>query len=540
MPKSAFALLFLFFAQIAQAQTWRLEKLPDFINSDCDEITPVPSRDGRTLFFTRVGCDNFNRTLLIDSVDRAVSESSMEYISTLSGVYAQIAGKPIYGPVHSAFNQDIWIATASDSLANFTTIDHPGYPLNNALPNSVMTITPDPNMFYVINQFERNGNMNRGFSYVRRTSDSLEWSFPTPIELDDFYTIISEVSLTMSFDGKILILAAARFDSRDMDLYVCFRKGPNRWGAPQHLGNVVNSDKRELTPFLSEDNETLYFASNRAESSGGYDIFKTHRLDDSWKNWTQPERLDPRINTKADETQPYFNMTTGFLYFTSKRDGNSDIFRIQIEPPQETELTVIGRVIDRSSRQLIANARITYGAEGDTTNEIEVKDGLFRLKVARGVRFTLSAHHPGYSGGSMEVFFPRQYYYFREQYIDLFLDPLAVGSKIELQPIFFQQSKAVILDNSYPELSRLASLLLDNPKLRIRVEGHTDNVGQQSELVALSLQRANAIRDFLVAKGVSADRIETAGLGSKSPLNDNSTEEFRAQNRRVEVRITKI
>ncbi len=431
MAKSAFALLFLFFALSSQAQTWRLEKLPDFINSACDEITPVPSRDGRTLFFTRVGCDNFNRTLLIDSVDRAVSETPMEYISTLSGVYTQIAGKPIYGPVRSAFNQDIWIATANDSLANFTRLDHPEYPLNNALPNSVMTITPDPNMFYVINQFERNGNMNRGFSYVRRTGDSTEWSFPTPIELDDFYTIISEVSLTMSFDGKIMILAAARFDSRDMDLYVCFRKSPNRWGAPQHLGNVVNTEKRELTPFLSEDNETLYFASNREESSGGYDIFKTHRLDGTWKNWTKPDRFDDRINTKADESQPYFNMTTGFLYFTSKRDGNSDIFRIQIEPPQETELTVTGRVIDRSSRQLVSNARITYGAEGDTTNEIDVRNGLFQIKVARGVRFNFSAHHAGYSGGSTEVFFPRQYYYFREQYIDLYLEPLAVGGKID-------------------------------------------------------------------------------------------------------------
>lgn len=540
MLKSAFAFFFLLAFSPLDAQTWRLEKLPDLINSTCDEITPVPSRDGRTLYFTRMGCENFNRTLLIDSVDRAVTETPMEYISTLSGVYTQIAGKSIYGPVRSAFNQDIWIASAQDSLANFTAVEHPGYPLNNALPNSVMTITPDPNMLYVINQFERNGNMSRGFSYVRRTTDSSGWTFPVPIELDDFYTIQSEVSLTMSFDGKVMILAAARFDSREMDLYVCFRKGPNRWGAPQHLGNVVNSAKRELTPFLSEDNETLYFASNREESSGGFDIFKTHRLDESWTNWTKPERLDKRINSTSDESQPYFNMTTGFLYFTSKRDGSSDIYRIQIEPPQETELTVIGRVVDRSARQLVANARVLYGAEGDTTNIIDAPDGLFRLKVARGVHFNFSAQLPGYSGQPAEVYFPRQYYYFREQYIDLYVEPLSVGSKIELQPIFFQQSRAVILDNSYPELSRLAELLLDNPNLHIRVEGHTDNVGQAAELQTLSEQRAKAIKDFLVAKGVSAGRIETVGFGARQPVNENNSEESRAKNRRVEIRITKI
>ena len=540
MLKSAFSFFFLLLLWPLGAQSWRLEKLPDLINSSCDEITPVPSRDGRTLYFTRVGCENFNRTLFIDSVDRAVTETPMQYISTLSGVYTQIAGKSIYGPVRSAFNQDVWIAMAQDSLANFISVEHPGYPLNNALPNSVMTITPDPNMLYVINQFERNGNMSRGFSYVRRTTDSSGWTFPVPIELDDFYTIQSEVSLTMSFDGKVMILAAARYDSREMDLYVCFRKGPNRWGAPQHLGNVVNSAKRELTPFLSEDNETLYFASNREESSGGFDIFKTHRLDDSWTNWTKPERLDKRINSSSDESQPYFNMTTGYLYFTSKREGSSDIYRIQIEPPQETELMVIGRVVDRSSRQLVANARILYGAEGDTTNTIEAPDGLFRLKVARGVHFNFSAQHPGYSGQPAEVYFPRQYYYFREQYIDLYVEPLSVGSKIELQPIYFQQSKAVILDKSYPELSRLAGLLLDNPNLYIRVEGHTDNIGQASELQILSEQRARAIKDFLIAKGVSPERIETIGFGARHPLNENDSEESRAQNRRVEIKVTKI
>lgn len=526
--------------QLVFAQSWRLEKLPEPVNSTCDEITPVLSRDGRSLYFTRVGCDDFNRVLLIDSVDHAVKDSPFEYIATLADVYGQIAGKPVYAPTRSPFNQDIWIGQASDSLANFTTVEHPGYPLNSALPNSIMTITPDPNMFYVINQFERNGNMSRGFSYVRRTNDSLGWSFPEPIELDDFYTILSEVSLTMSFDGKILILAAARFDSRDLDLYVCFRKASNRWGPPQHLGNVVNSAKRELTPFLSEDNETLYFASNREGSAGGYDIYKTRRLDDSWTFWTNPERLDARINSAADESQPYFNMTTGFLYFTSKREGSSDIFRIQIEPPQETELTVIGRVIDRRSRQLVRGARVIYQVEGDTTNELVAQNGLFKIKVARGVKFNFAAQHPGFSGAATEVFYPRNYYYFREQYIDLYLDPLEVGSKIELQPIYFQQSKAVILDRSYPELSRLASLLLENPQMRIRVEGHTDNVGKAAELLELSRQRAQAIKTFLTEKGVSADRIETIGHGPKYPLNDNSSDELRAQNRRVEVRITKI
>ncbi|MDO8365564.1 MAG: hypothetical protein Q7T20_02120 [Saprospiraceae bacterium] len=296
--KSLLILLSLFLSSLCFSQSYNyfvLEKLPAFINSAFDEITPVPSRDGRTLYFTRLGFPEYNRTLLIDSVDMAIKQPPEKYPASLAYVYSQIAGKSIHNPERSAFNQDIWFARG-DSF-DFTRVEHPGYPLNNALPNSMVTITPDPNAFYVINQFERNGNMDRGFSLVRRTQDSIGWSFPKPVEITDYYTITSDVSLTMSFDGKILILSAIRADSRDMDLYVCFRKGENKWDAPQHLGNVINSDRRETTPYLSEDNETLFFSSARSGGSGGNDLYTSSRLDDTCKNWSPPALLFEPMNS---------------------------------------------------------------------------------------------------------------------------------------------------------------------------------------------------------------------------------------------------
>jgi hypothetical protein len=89
---------------------FQLEKLPDNINSPYAEITPVPSRDGRTLYFTRVGHPDFNQTLLIDSVDMSATLTDKEYLSVLSEVYTQISGKKVFNPVLSSFNQDIWIA----------------------------------------------------------------------------------------------------------------------------------------------------------------------------------------------------------------------------------------------------------------------------------------------------------------------------------------------------------------------------------------------------------------------------------------------
>lgn len=515
-----------------------LEKLPEFINSPYAEITPVVSRDGRTLFFTRVAYPEFCRYLFLDSIDLHEKFPPERYERILRNIYSELERKPVSNPAASSFNQDVWIAEA-DTAFTFYLLQHPGPPLNNALPNSITCITPDPNAFYCINQFSPKGDMTRGFSIIRRT-DSI-WHFPKPIEIAEYYTITSEVNLTMSFDGKVLILSATRHDSRDMDLYVCFKEGENKWSAPRHLGPVINTRSRETTPFLSEDNRTLFFSSNRWESLGGNDIFMSKRLDDTWQNWSEPQRIVEPINSRADDSQPYFNMTSGYLYFTSTRDGNSDIFRVRIAPPQPTELTLRGRILHRKTYQPVTDAAVRYGAEDNPSNTLSAPNGFFSLKIPKGVTFTLTPEKIGLAGTPTTVFFPWDHYYFQEyQWIDLWMDSLEVGSKIELAPIYFKQSLPVILESSYGELERLADLLQNNPTLAIRIEGHTDNVGRPEDLQRLSEQRAQAIRDFLIARGIAPERVESVGFGASRPVNDNSTEELRAQNRRVEIRVTRI
>ena len=541
MIRLLFFSAYFFAGCFAQAQPYfQLEKLPALINSPYDEITPVLSRDGLTLYFTRVGYPDFDRTLLVDSVDKSQQLPADQYMSLLAEAYSQINEGPVTSPVASSFNQDTWIAQGDTN--GFSQVIHPGPPLNNALPNSVVTITPDPNALYVLNQYSPNGNMDRGFSLVRRTTDSSGWTFPQPVTIKDYYTISSEVNLTMSFDGKVLILSAVRSDSRDMDLYICFREAPNVWSAPQHLGEVINSAQRETTPFLAEDNLTLYFSSNRAGSSaGGNDIFYSKRLDKTWQNWSPPVRMDDPINSLSDDSQPYFNTSTGYLYFTSRRaGGSSDIFRVRIAPPQPTEMPVTVRVINRRTNRLEAGSSIIYESEGEPINRLATPDGTLNLKIPRGVPFHFTAAKPGFRGTPDSVYFRRDYYYFRERYLDLYLDPLQVADKIDLLPIFFQQSKAIILETSYGELNKLHALLVENPNLRIRVEGHTDSNGRPDDLLQLSEMRAAAIKTFLLQKGINPSRIETVGYGSKKPLTNNSTDELRSKNRRVEIVITKI
>jgi outer membrane protein OmpA-like peptidoglycan-associated protein len=190
---------------------------------------------------------------------------------------------------------------------------------------------------------------------------------------------------------------------------------------------------------------------------------------------------------------------------------------------------------------LVTGGKLRYGSNNITDNIITTEDGYYTLRIPKGIEFQLIPEKGGFSGKTETVLFRRDYYYFQEYYtIDLYLEPLQEGSKIELRPIFFQQSKAIILEPSYPELQRLANILIENPNMAIRVEGHTDNMGKAEDLLQLSQERAQAVKDFLIGRGVAAERIETLGYGAQFPLAENNTDEERSQNRRVEIRITKI
>jgi outer membrane protein OmpA-like peptidoglycan-associated protein len=541
MMKNIQAGIFFLFCLIAipcRAQEFILEKLPAPINSTYDEITPVLSRDGRNLYFTRVAYPIFDHTLVIDSTDVSIKDTPQEYQKILTEVYTLIAGYPVYSPEKTGFNQDVWFSIADDSF-QFQEIRHPRYPMNNALPNSLVAITPDPNAFYIINKLQRNGDMDRGFSLIRRQGDST-WTFPEPIDIKDYYTITSDVNLTMSFDGKVLILSAMRSDSKDMDLYVCQRSGENKWSAPVHMGTVLNTSKRETTPFLSEDNTTLFFSSNRWNTSGGNDIFMSKRLDETWTNWSEPVRLTEPINSAFDDSQPYFNMTSGYLYFTSKRAGSSDIYRVRIAPPQPTEIRINGRILNSRTKELITNAQLLYGVDGGIQQKISASDGYFSIQIPKGIAFQLTPAKAAFNGITDTVLFRRDYYYFRDLEIELYLDPLELNGKIDLHNIYFQQSKAVILESSFPELERLATILAETPNLNIRVEGHTDNQGKPEGLKQLSEERAAAIKQYLTDKGIASERIETIGHGAAYPISSNDSEAERAKNRRVEIRITKL
>jgi OmpA-OmpF porin, OOP family len=531
-------LIFSFYSSFGQ-NDYTLEKLGPHINTNYDEITPVIDWDGKVMYFTRVGYPEFDKTLIMWGEDQYKVMPPQEYDRTLRDVYSKIAETYVSDPVRSTFNQDIWIANSDKG--EFDKVIHPSAPINNALPNSISSIAQDLRTFIVINQFIPEGGMDVGFSVIRQFNDTT-WSFPKPLYIHNYYTYQSSTSISMSGDGEVMIMALSRIDSQgDTDLYVSFRETDSTFTAPLNLGKQINSKNREATPYLSMDARRIYFASNRWGSLGGMDIYYAERLDDTWTNWSEVRQFVYPINSKYDDSQPHFNTATGQFYFTSRREGSSDIYRVQIAPPMPVTVTIKGKIVDSKTNQPI-EADILFGKLDEKYYQsIDYsKDGEFSISIPKGEEYKIVASKPGYIGHPSTVKIEKHKHLPNGFKLDLILDPIEEEGKITLNNLYFKQSEDVILQKSYPELENLADVLKEYNDLYITIEGHTDNTGKAEELQALSERRAQAVKSFLVAQKIKAERIETIGFGGQAPIIiAPKTETERQKNRRVEVKISK-
>ncbi len=531
-----FSLVFTFHSLWGQKNI-KVERLGGNINTKFDEVAPVVSIDGKTLYFTRLGYYDFERTLIEEEQDISRTMSAQDYERHLAKIYSKIAGRTVRNPFASAYNQDIWIAESEDK-EHFNKITHPGFPLNNALPNSIGSLTPSGNEVILINQFVAEGGMKKGFS-LSRESETGEWSFPENITVNNYHNSGPDVSMCMSADGSVMILSLEKRDGYGRsDLYLCLRMDNNAWTTPINLGRMVNTSARETTPFLSEDKRMLFFSSNR---SGNNDIFMSRRKGEDWFDWTKPSRYGAPINSKADDSRPYFNAETGYLYFTSKRKGSSDIYRAKIAGPNPYFVTLRGKIRNSSTGEPVGGT-VRSNFQGRNYDNLYVSsNGDYRLKIPKGVNLFITSEKTGYTGRTEEISLPANYVFFKDFEMDLFVDPLEVGAEIALDPIFFIQSKSEVRNDSYAALDKLGEFLKVHPDIRIMVKGHTDNKGSIESLMKLSKDRATAVKNYLILKkGIHPIRIKTLGMGPDEPIADNRTDSGRMENRRVEVSITEI
>jgi outer membrane protein OmpA-like peptidoglycan-associated protein len=170
---------------------------------------------------------------------------------------------------------------------------------------------------------------------------------------------------------------------------------------------------------------------------------------------------------------------------------------------------------------------------------LEGESSRFSLQLPLGTRYVINAKAEGYYAMFESVDLSQE-----EENVkvlkDLYLAPIEVGQSFRINNIFFETGKAQLKTESFQELDRVVTFLEENPKMKIEIAGHTDNVGSAASNKKLSTQRAKAVADYITTKGVDETRITFRGYGSSKPEADNSTELGKSMNRRVEFTILEI
>jgi len=201
--------------------------------------------------------------------------------------------------------------------------------------------------------------------------------------------------------------------------------------------------------------------------------------------------------------------------------------------------TVTGVVMDESNNERLESILSLYqpgeedifmvaysdSAYGKYTIQLEEK-GPFLVEVAADEYFFLND----------VISFPEGETMVAKNFL---LKKMSTGAKIVVENILFNTGKSTLKSESFKELDKLAIMLIRNPDVRIEVSGHTDNVGSAAVNKRLSKARALTVKNYLVSRGVEAERMEYEGYGFDQPIAPNDTKEGRAQNRRVEIEVLK-
>jgi outer membrane protein OmpA-like peptidoglycan-associated protein len=274
-------------------------------------------------------------------------------------------------------------------------------------------------------------------------------------------------------------------------------------------------------------------------------MFMTKRLDDTWEHWSEPQNLGPDFNTKDWDAYYTVPASGEYAYFVSNKDaiGGLDIFRAKLPPSLKPEPVVLvsGNVLDAKTNKPLAadiHYEILPGAVDAGIAHSNPRDGSYKIVLPAGKMYGFRAEVKGYIpvDENLDV---KKITEYKEIHRDLKLVPFEAGETVRLNNIFFDFNKSVLHVESNAVLDRLVNMLDQQSAIKLEIVGHTDNVGTPSFNKKLSESRAEAVKNYLISKGIAKTRIKSSGLGATKPVATNDSEEGRQQNRRVEFTIEK-
>ena len=383
--------------------------------------------------------------------------------------------------------------------------------------------------------------------YFPDNINSGNWSGDAMLSSDGNALIFSSVrSVNYNYSDELLEEYHAS-NNYFSDIYISLKDGDN-WLSPINLGSNVNTIYSERSPFLHPDMRTLYFSSDGLGGLGKYDVFKTTRLADScWNCWSEPINLGKEINTEESDWGYKISTDGDKAYFSKKKstNENEDIYWLNLPPHLRPDFvaTVSGKLLDKNNNPVAAEIRWEDLQTGKTVGQSksDPNDGSFFIVLPLGKIY-------GY-------YIDKDEYFPMSNNIDLrtnnkpielesdinmvtFKQMIEEGTSVPINNLFFDFGKYNLLSYSIPELKRIATIIKTN-NLKVEIDGHTDNVGDEKTNQILSEKRAESVKEFLVNEGCDVSLLTIVGFGKTKPVASNENEAGRAKNRRVEFKFIK-
>jgi len=344
----------------------------------------------------------------------------------------------------------------------------------------------------------------------------------------------------LSTDGKTM------YFSSDMpngyggaDLYKIKKVG-DTWGTPENLGPTINTIGNEGFPFISGDT-LLVFSSDGLAGFGGLDIFTS-----TIKNgvFSKPVNMMTPINSSADDFGLVFKDSKNEGFFCSNRSGgigDDDIYTYDLIP---VILSATGNIKDKTSLKNLENATVVFkGSDGSVDSVYTDSKGIYEYtKLKANVKYSLKASKEGYMNDSKNLtvgneLYSKTYSLAKGNDLDFTLIKIT-KEEVKIDNIYYDYDKADLRDESKTELDKLVNVLKETPDVNLQISAHTDERGAKDYNIELSQKRAQSVVDYLIDKGISADRLIAKGYGFSMPLVKNAkTEDQHQMNRRTTFKI---
>ncbi|MCL2682494.1 MAG: OmpA family protein [Bacteroidales bacterium] len=490
--------------------------LGDSINTEHDEYFPMLTVDQKILLFTR--------------------RSKIEIDVPVSATQRGGASSRV-----SSYREDFYISTFNDSTQTWGKAVRMPEPVTSEDNEGAQSISPDGRYLFFTGCNRRDGFGSCDIYVSKKIGDV--WGRPFNL-MDPINTRAWESQPSIAPDGKTLYFASNRSGGKGgSDIWVSELLDNGLWSEPVNLGDSVNTAGNEGSPFIHYDNQTLYFVSDGHPGLGGKDIFYTRKKPDG--TWGTPVNLGYPINTHKDEISFFVNSTGDMAYIASDRPGGKggqDIYAFELyrEARPLAVSYLQGKLFDASTllpldaKFEIINLRTGQVIASAESDEVS---GDFLVSLPSDGDYALNVSKDGYLFHSEHFELGDIANQIKPRTIDVPLAEIKKGESMVLRNIFFETNEFRLKPESTQELERLVKMMRENPDIQIEISGHTDNTGSESLNQRLSENRARAVYDFLITRGISANRLRYVGFGMSKPIASNDTEEGRAQNRRTEIQI---